>query len=422
VRISTNEFLMGSLNSILTQENTANQLNQQIASGQAITTAMDDPSGAGQSLDLANQIEQLTYDGANAAAGAQSIENGLNALQSVTNIIAQLRTVADQAANGTNSNSDRRALAGTVSSLVQQLVQIGNSQTADGEYLFGGSQTGNAPFVVMANGQVAFTGDGGSNSIEIAPALSVPVTVSGQNIFMNVPTGNGSFSVAASASNSGTATASPGGVTDASELAAEHLAGTEFVITFGAAAPNGGISYTVTSGTGSPGSSGFAATSGVVASGSYSSGSGIDFGGMALTFTGTPASGDSFVVATSQNTSLFQIAQNLAAALSAPGGQSQVISPQVQQQIETIMSELDSAQTGVLSAQATLGTNLSDIQSIESSDSTSTTTAQADLSSIQSVNLPQVMTNYNESIVSLQAAEAAFARIQNLSLFQVIGP
>jgi flagellar hook-associated protein 3 FlgL len=423
MQISTNELLMGSLNSILNQETTANQLNQQIASGQAIATPADNPAGAGQSLDLANQIARLAYDSANAAAGANSIENGLNALQSVGNIIVQLRQIADQAANGTTSNSDRQALAGTVKSLTQQLVQLANSQGANGEYIFGGSQTQNAPFVVSANGAVAFTGDASSNSVEIAPALSVPVTLSGQSVFTNIPTGNGSFSVTASGANTGTATTGPGSVTSVSQLAAEHLAGTEFTITFGATNPDGSIAYTVASGTGSPGSAGFAASSGVVASGSYTSGAGVSFGGMNLTFNGKPAAGDSFTVAPSQMTSIFQIAQDLARALSTGSSSTgQVISATTAQRIGTVLSELDSAQTGVLSAQATLGTNLADIQSIQSSDATSSTSAQTQLSNIQSVNLPQVITNYNESLVSLQAAQAAFARIQKLSLFSVIGP
>ncbi|MGH7072890.1 MAG: flagellar hook-associated protein FlgL [Stellaceae bacterium] len=423
MRISTNEFLMGSLNSILSQESTANQLNQQIASGQAISTAMDNPAGAGQSLNLASQIGRLTYDGANAAAGATSIENGLNALQSVSSVITQLRQVADQAANGTSSNSDRQALAGTVESMVQQLVQLANSQTANGEYLFGGSETGNAPFVTEANGEIAFIGDAGSNALEIAPSLSVPITLSGQNTFMNIPSGNGSFSIAASGANTGTATATPGGVTNVSQLTAEHLAGTEFSLTFGAVNPGGSITYTVASGTGAPGTAGFAATSGVVTSGSYTSGAGIAFGGIDFTFTGTPATGDSFTVAPSQMTTIFQIAQSLASALTAPSSNtSQIISPMQQQQIQTVLSELDSAQTSVLSSQATLGTNLADIQSIQSRDNTQSTAAQGELSGLQSVNLPQVITNYNESLVSLQAAEAAFGRIQNLSLFSVIGP
>lgn len=423
MRISTNEFLMGSLSSILNQESTANRLNQQISSGQAFATAMEDPAGTGQALEVASQIQRLTYDGANATAGATSLQNGLNTLQSVTNVIGQLRQVADQAVNGTNSNSDRQALADTVQSLTQELVQLANSQTASGEYIFGGSQTGTAPFVTQADGSIAFIGDANSNSIEIAPALSVPVTLSGQNVFMNVPSGNGRFSVAAADTNGGTAIASPGSVTNASQVAAEHLAGTEFSISFGATNPDGSIAYSVASGTGAPGSAGFAATSGVVASGSYQGGVGIAFGGMDVTFTGTPASGDSFTVATSQNTSIFEIAQDLAAALTAPANPgSQVIPTTVQQRIETVLSELDSAQTGVLAAQATLGTNLADIQSIQSRDTTSVTAAQAQLSNIQSVNLPQVITSYNESLVSLQAAEASFGRIQNLSLFQMIRP
>jgi flagellar hook-associated protein 3 FlgL len=238
---------------------------------------------------------------------------------------------------------------------------------------------------------------------------------------MNVPTGNGSFSVAASGSNADGTYALPGGITSASQLLAEHLAGTEFVVSFGTVNSDGSINYTVTSGAGSPGSASFAASSGVVASGGFTSGSGLTFGGMNIDFTGTPATGDSFVVATSQNTSIFQILQNLESALtsSSPGGGS---NSDVQQQIQNVLAELESAQTSVLGAQATLGGNLSNIQSVQSLDTTSSTLAQVQLSNLQSVNLPQVITNYNEGVVSLQAAEAAFARIQNLSLFSVIGP
>jgi flagellar hook-associated protein 3 FlgL len=238
---------------------------------------------------------------------------------------------------------------------------------------------------------------------------------------MNVPSGNGSFSVAASGSNGGTAYGTPGGIISAAQLQAEHLAGTEFVVTFGAAGSGGSLAYTVTSGTGAPGTAGFAASSGTVASGSFTSGSGISFGGVSVTLTGSPATGDKFVVATSQNTSIFQILTNLASALtsSGPGASSSSV---VEQQVENVISELDSAQNNVLGAQATLGSNLSDIETVQTRDSTASTSAQAQLSSLQSANLPQVITNYNESIVSLQAAESAFARIQNLSLFSVIGP
>lgn len=416
MRVSTNEFLTGSLNDILSQEATVNQLNQEIATGQTMQSAVDDPAGAGSALSIASQIQQLSFDTANANSGTASIQNSLNSLQGVGTLLTQVRDAAVQAANGTTNSADRQALAGTVESALQQLIQLANSQNSEGQYLFGGSKSEAAPFTVQANGQVAFIGDNGSTSLAIAPSLTVPISVSGQNIFMNVPTGNGSFSVSASGSNAGSAYATPGTVTNAGELSAEHLAGTEFVVTFGTANPDGSVGYTVTSGAGDPGTSGFTATSGVVTTGVLASGGGLNFGGMALSISGTPAAGDTFVVTTSQNTSIFQILQNLTSALTSSQSSSAV-----QQQIENALAELSSAQTGVLGAQATLGGNLSDIQSVQSLDATASTAQQTQLSTLQSANLPQVMTNYNEGVVALQAAEEAFARIQNLNLFSIIG-
>jgi flagellar hook-associated protein 3 FlgL len=138
---------------------------------------------------------------------------------------------------------------------------------------------------------------------------------------------------------------------------------------------------------------------------------------MSIGVDGAPATGDKFVVATSQNTSVFQVLQNLVSALTA----SNQSSTDSQQQIENALGELGSAQTAVLGAQATLGGNLSDIQSVQSLDGSASLTEQEHLSNLQSANLPQVITSYNEGVVALQAAEEAFARIQSLNLFQIVG-
>jgi len=416
IRISTNEFMTGTLADILAQETSVNQLNQEIASGQTMQSAVDDPAGAGLALSTAGQIQQLSFDTANAQSGAATIQNSLASLQGINTLLSQIQSVAVQAANGTMNASDRAALAGTVNSALQQLIQLANTQSADGSYIFAGSKSAAAPFVVQTNGRIAFNGDADTASVTIAPSLSVPVSMSGQNIFMNIPSGNGSFSASASGANTGTAYVTPAAVTNASQVLAEHLANTQFVVTFGAVSPTGSQTYTVTSGTGSPGTSGFAATSGVVTSGSFASGAGLNLGGMNLNVGGTPASGDKFVVATSQNTDIFTIVQNLATALSATANKNDA-----QQLIENAMAELGTAQTTVLGAQATLGGNLSDIQSVQSLDENASTTQKAQLSSLQTANLPQVITNYNEGVIALQAAEAAFARIQNLNLFQMIG-
>jgi flagellar hook-associated protein 3 FlgL len=420
MRISTNQFLLGSVDDLLAQESTASQLNREIATGQTMLDATTDPAGAGLALGIADRIDQLSYDTANAQSAAQTIQSGVSVLQQVSTLIDQLRQTAVQGANTGATAATRQALVTTAQNALQQLVQLANSQDADGRYIFSGSKANQAPFLTLPDGQISFSGDAGTNTIEIAPSLTVPVTLSGQATFMNIPAGNDGIAITAAASNTGSAYAVPQGVTSVSQLTAERLAGTEYEISFSAGSGDT-LNYTVTSGTGSPGSAGFSASSGIVASGVFSQGSDLLFGGVDVKIADAPAPGDRFVVQTAATSSIFQTVQDLISALQSfqPG---QGANSPALQQIENAIGNLDGAQNNILGTEATLGSSLAEIQGVQGQDGSLSTNAQVQLTNLQSANLPQVLANYSESVTALQAAEAAFARIQNLSLFSLIQP
>src|ERR1700730_16560245 len=109
MRISTNEFLLGSLNELLAQQQNVNQLNREIATGQTLLSPTDDPGAAGQVVGLSNQIGQLSYDAANGQAATQTLQNGVSTLQQVTNLIVQLRQNVVSIANGTSTPGDRQS-------------------------------------------------------------------------------------------------------------------------------------------------------------------------------------------------------------------------------------------------------------------------------------------------------------------------
>jgi flagellar hook-associated protein 3 FlgL len=420
MRISTNQFLLGSLDDLLAQQSTVSQLNRQIATGQAMLDATTDPAGAGLALGVADRIDQLSYDTANAQSAAQTIQSGVSVLQQVSTLIDQLRQTAVQGANTAATAATRQALVTTAQNALQQLVQLANSQDNNGGYIFAGSRAGVAPFQTLPDGQIVFSGDAGTNTIEIAPSVTVPVTLSGQAIFMNIPAGNNGVAVTAEASNTGGAFATPQGVTSVSQLTAERLAGTEYEISFSAGS-DGTLNYTVASGTGSPGSTGFSASSGIITSGVFSQASDLLFGGVDVKIDGAPASGDHFVVQTAATSSIFQTVQDLISGLQSfqPG---QGANSPALQQIEDAIANLDGAQNNILGTQATLGSSLAEIQGVQGQNASLSTNAQVQLTNLQSANLPQVLANYSESVTALQAAEAAFARIQNLSLFSLIQP
>jgi flagellar hook-associated protein 3 FlgL len=420
MRISTDQFLLGSLGELLAQESMVNQLNREIATGQTMLDATGDPAGAGQALGVLGEINQLAYDTANAQSGTATIQNGLSVLQQVSSLIDQFRQIALQGANSGATAATRQALVSTAQSGLEQLVQLANSQGADGSYIFAGSKTTAAPFQTLPNGQIVFSGDSATNAIEIAPSLTVPVTISGQSVFTNIPAGNNGVSITAAQSNTGGAYAVTEGVTSIAQVTSESLAGTQYEIGFSSGAGNS-LNYTVVSGSGSPGSASFSASSGTVASGSFTAGSDLRFGGIDISIDGTPASGDRFIVQTGTRSNLFQTVQNLISAVqsSQPG---QAPNFFAQQQIQNAIANLDNAQNNILAIQATLGSNLTEIQGVLRQDGTQSTNAQAQLDNLQSANLPQVLASYSASVTALQAAELAFTRIQNLSLFSMIQP
>jgi len=419
MQISTNEFLLGSLNDLLAQQQNVNTLNREIATGETMLDASSDPGGAGQVIGLANQVGTLAYDTANGQAATQTLQEGVSALQQVTNLLDQLNQTASAAVNGTTTTADRQSDVAAVQSLLTQLVQLANTQGANGGYLFAGSKSNAPAFAMLPSGQVVFNGDAGTNQVEIAPSLSVASTVSGQDVFMNVPAGADGIGVTAGANNTGSSYALAQGVTNVSQVTAATLAGTEYDISFSRSGQS--LTYQVTSGTGVPGSAGYNSTAGVVASGSFTSGSSLSFAGIQVQVSGTPASGDSFAVQPGASTSIFQTAQNLIAALGMPqdtGAQA----GQAQQALQNVLAQIQSSQNNVLSAQATLGSGLAEIQSVATQTSTQSADAQTAISNLQSANMPAVLANYSESLTALQAAEESFSKVQNLSLFQYLLP
>ena len=419
MRISTNEFLLGSLNDLLAQQQNVNQLNREIATGETLLSPAADPAAAGQVVGLANQVGQLSYDTANGQAATQTLQNGVSALQQVTNLLAQLRQSVIADANGGSTSTDRQSAIASAQSILEQLVQLANTQGADGGYLFAGSKSNAPAFATLPTGQVVFNGDAATNQAQIAPSLAVASTISGQNIFMNIPAGTGGVAVTANGANTGGAYALAGGVTSLAQVTAASLAGTQYDISFSGSGSS--LTYTVTSGTGTPGSAGYNASSGIVASGGYAAGSDIAFSGIDIKVNGTPAAGDSFAVKPGASSSLFQTVQDLISALRMPQGTG-AQTALAQQAMQNVLANLGGAQTSVLSAQATLGTSLAEIQSVQAQTSAQTTNANTEISNLQSANLPQVLANYSESLTALQAAQLAFAKVQGLTLFADIRP
>ena len=111
---------------------------QRLSSGLRINSSKDDAAGLQISDRLTSQINGLNQGNRNANDGialAQTIEG---ALDETTNMLQRIRTLAVQAANGTNTAKDRQAIQEEVKSLSAEIIRIAHKTTFAGAQVLDG--------------------------------------------------------------------------------------------------------------------------------------------------------------------------------------------------------------------------------------------------------------------------------------------
>ena len=123
---------------------------QRLSSGMRINSAKDDAAGVAIADRFTAQIRGLDMARRNAADGISLAQTAEGALASSTNSLQRIRELAVQAANATNSSSDRKALQTEVSQLVSEMDLTANNTEFAGVKLLDGSFA-SATYQVGAN-------------------------------------------------------------------------------------------------------------------------------------------------------------------------------------------------------------------------------------------------------------------------------
>ncbi len=105
---------------------------QRLSSGLRINSSKDDAAGLQISDRLTSQINGLNQGNRNANDGIALCQTIEGALDETTNMLQRIRTLAVQAANGTNTDKDRKALQEEVNSLCEEISRIGKKTTFAG--------------------------------------------------------------------------------------------------------------------------------------------------------------------------------------------------------------------------------------------------------------------------------------------------
>ncbi|WP_312513324.1 flagellin [Stutzerimonas nitrititolerans] len=133
---------IASLNTQRNLSNSANSLQntmQRLSTGSRINSAKDDAAGLQISNRLGSQISGLNVAVKNSNDGISMAQTAEGALQQSTNILQRMRDLSLQAANGSNSDTERGALNDEVTQLKKELDRISNTTTFGGRQLLDGT-------------------------------------------------------------------------------------------------------------------------------------------------------------------------------------------------------------------------------------------------------------------------------------------
>ncbi len=193
MRISTGMIYDAGLASM--QKRTATLLNtqQQLSEGRRILKPSDDPVAAARAL----EVTQAQEVNANQTTTRENVKSTLGIIdgqiESAENLMMRVRELAVQAGNASLSINDRRSIANELRARFEEMMSLANTRDGNGLYLFGGYQTGSQPFAGSVESGVTYGGDDGARMLRVSGSRELPVSDSGNDVFMRIKNGNGVF-------------------------------------------------------------------------------------------------------------------------------------------------------------------------------------------------------------------------------------
>lgn len=182
MRISTNTIYESGISRISNIQADQVKLQEQISAMKRILKPSDDPIGSARVIEVAQSQsinKQYTENRSNATSQLNGVEG---ALSSISDLILSIQSSVVGAGNAVLSDGQRSDIATTLKNSLSQLVALGNSTDAVGNYMFGGYSIKTAPFVETATG-ANYTGDTGSHVVQVDSGRQMVINVNGQDLF-----------------------------------------------------------------------------------------------------------------------------------------------------------------------------------------------------------------------------------------------
>ncbi|WP_075593856.1 flagellar hook-associated protein FlgL [Pseudoalteromonas sp. PAB 2.2] len=417
MRLSNNLMYQGSINKILDGQQGVANAQERVTTGKKYLSTSESPSAYSQAALYTNKIqtnEQYTKN-------INQLNNRLNTeevvLKGITDAIQKAQTLTIQAGNGALNTNDKASIGKELEELQQTILSLMNTRSEDGKYIFSGYQDSIQPYQFdTSSGEFVYNGDQGQHSISIAEGVSIKSSDNGFNTFEMV---NARLNVESNiATTTGAITASVF-VDSQAEFDAYHKANYNFAPSASTTANTYTVRLTAGTTAGDPDEyeilrDGAALTP--AQTGTVSENGQINFAGLNIEYSGAAPGDINFTLEKPRKENVLNTLESLIQGLN----DSTLDNREYQQMLSDATTQLSNANEQVVFTQSSLGGRMNAVSAISASNKASDIQNQASRANLVEVDMAEAVSELTKQETALQASQATFGRLANLSLFDYL--
>jgi len=417
MRLSNNLMYQNNINKILDNQQSVANAQEQVTTGEKYLTTSEAPAAVSQGMLYSNKIQTNEQHSKNIDQLNGRLETEETILQSINTNIQQAQELTIQAGNGAYTQDDLESIAAELSEIQKTLVNLMNTRSEDGKFIFSGYQDSTQPYQFdSTTGEYTYNGDQGQHVITIAEGVSIKSSDNGFDTFEKT---DARLNVASNtATVSGSITAASVYVDGQTEFDSFHQANYNADPTASATANT----YSVLV---SPGATatdpqtyeiyrdGAALTPAVTGEVTDEP---IDFAGMKIEFEGTAPGQLDFSLEKPGKENVLNTLQSLITGLN----DGTLEGDDFQQVLADGLVQLQNASEQVVFTQASLGGRMNALERVSDSNLAQDIQNKSNLSDLVEVDMAEAISELTKQETALQASQATFGRLTNLSLFDYL--
>ena len=150
------------------------KVTEKLSSGYKINRAADDAAGLSISEKMRKQIRGLDQASNNAQDGVSAVQTAEGALAEVHDMLQRMNELAVQAANGTNSTSDRTAIQNEIDQLTTEIDRVAETTKFNETYLLKGDVKGSTKTITLKPHDAGLKGSMGKVADDGTVKFTVP--------------------------------------------------------------------------------------------------------------------------------------------------------------------------------------------------------------------------------------------------------